>query len=129
MFARSRIQPYIPQLIGANIVKASNCIKKLSNVNGDNVAELVSHLPWAAMKLMAMDLDPKAKQAILILMSSFSGKLGHWAEKNTKVLYNLKYVSRLVAFVRSKFVVKDSQAECYCHRNTVRNSRSYGVKT
>jgi hypothetical protein len=44
-------------------------------------------------------------------MSSFTGKLRHWAQHNTEVLYNLNYVSHLVDFVRQNFVVKDYQAE------------------
>jgi hypothetical protein len=44
-------------------------------------------------------------------MFSFTGRLGHWAQQNNEVLYNLKSVSELVDFVRSSFVVKDYQAE------------------
>jgi hypothetical protein len=44
-------------------------------------------------------------------MSSFTGKLGHWAHQNTVVLYNLNSVSQLVDFLRSSFVAKDYQAE------------------
>jgi hypothetical protein len=58
-----------------------------------------------------MDVDPNTRQASLILMSSLTGKLGHWAHQNTEVLYNLKYVPQLVEFVRSSFVVKDYQAK------------------
>jgi hypothetical protein len=58
-----------------------------------------------------MGVDPDTRQASLILMSSFTGKLGHWAHQNAEVLYNLNSVSQLVDFVRSSFVVKDYQAE------------------
>jgi hypothetical protein len=44
-------------------------------------------------------------------MFSFTGKLGHWAQQNTEVLYNLNSVSQLVEFVRSSFVVENYQAE------------------
>ncbi len=44
-------------------------------------------------------------------MSSFTGKLGHWAQQNTEALYGLTYVSRLVDLVRYRFVIKDYQAE------------------
>jgi len=58
-----------------------------------------------------MGVDPETKQASLILIISFTGKLGHWAKQNTEVLYSLNCVSQLVEFVRSGFVVKESQAE------------------
>ena len=44
-------------------------------------------------------------------MSSFIGKLGHWAQQNTEALYSLTFVTQLVDLVRSSFVIKDYQAE------------------
>ncbi len=44
-------------------------------------------------------------------MSSFTGKLGHWAQENNEALYSLTSVSQLVDLVRSSFVIKDYQAE------------------
>ena len=58
-----------------------------------------------------MGVDPDTRQSNLILMPSFTGKLGHWAQQNIDVLYNFNFVSQLVDFVRSSFVVKDYQAE------------------
>jgi hypothetical protein len=80
-------------------------------VNGDNLNELDSHLAQAPIKLRAMGVDPDTRQASLILMSSFTGKPGRWAQHNTEVLYNLNSVSQLVDFVKNSFVVKDYQAE------------------
>jgi hypothetical protein len=58
-----------------------------------------------------MGVDYETKQASLILMSSFIGKLGHWAQPNTAALYGLTFVSQLVDLARSSFVIKDYQAE------------------
>ncbi len=44
-------------------------------------------------------------------MSSFIGKLGHWAQRNTKALYSVTYVTDLVDLIRYSFVLKDYQAE------------------
>ena len=76
-------------------------------MNGDNLTELDSHLAQAPIKLTAMGVDSDTIQASLILMSSFTGKLGHWAQQNNEILYNLNSVSQLVDFVRSSFVEKD----------------------
>ena len=111
MLVASQRRPNVPKLIGAPVVSVSNYIQKLPYVNGDNLTELDSHLAQAPIKLTAMGIEPDTKQASLILMSSFTGKLGHWAHHNTEVLYNLNYVSQLVDFVSSSFVVKDYQAE------------------
>jgi hypothetical protein len=44
-------------------------------------------------------------------MSSFTGKLGHWAQHNIGDSYNLTCVTQLVDLVRSSCVIKDYQAE------------------
>ena len=91
---------------------SNHIIQKLTIVNDDNLTELDSHLAQAPIKLTAMGVDPNTRQANLILMSSFTGRLGHWAHQNTEFFYNLNFVALLVYFVRSSsFVVKDYQAE------------------
>ena len=63
------------------------------------------------MRLASMGVDSDTKQASLILMSSFTGKLGHLAQQNTEALYSLISVTQLVDIVRSSFVIKDYRAE------------------
>ena len=58
-----------------------------------------------------MGVDPATKQASLFLISSFTGKLRHWAQHNTEALYSLNFVTQFVDLVRSGFVIKDCQAE------------------
>ena len=68
---------------------------------------LDAHLAQAPMRLIAMGVDLETKQASLILMHSFTGKLGHWAQQNTDALYSLTFVTQLVGLVRSSFEIKD----------------------
>jgi hypothetical protein len=110
LLAAFQRRPNVPKLTETPIVGISNYIQKLPNVNGDILNELESHLAQAPIKLTTMGVDPDTRQASLILMSSFTGKLGHWAQQNI-VLYNLNSVSQLVDFVRSSFVVKDYLAK------------------
>ena len=63
------------------------------------------------MRLTTIGVDPETSQANLILMSSFTGKLGHCAQQNIQALYSLTFVTQLVDLVRSSFVKKDYQAE------------------
>ena len=58
-------------------------IQKLPNVTGDGIATLDAHLAQTPMRLTPMDVDLETKQASIIIMSSFTGKLGHWAQHNT----------------------------------------------
>ena len=63
------------------------------------------------MRFTTMGVDPETKQASLLLMSSFTGKLGHWAQQNTEVLYSITSVTQLGDLVRPSFVIKDLQAK------------------
>jgi hypothetical protein len=75
-------------------LNVSAYIEKLPYVIGDDIAALDAHLAQAPMRLTAMGVDPETKQASsLILMSSFTGKLAHWAQHNTEALYSLTFVS------------------------------------
>jgi hypothetical protein len=109
--ATSQKRPHVPKLSRASVGNVSNYVQKLPNVNADNLAELNSHLAQAPIKLTTMSVDHETKQANSILMFSFTGKLRHWAHQTTEILYNLHFVSQIVEFVRSSFVVKDHQAE------------------
>jgi hypothetical protein len=93
MLAASQRRPNVPKLTYAPVVGIFNYIQKLPNVNGDNLTELDSHLSQAPIKLKAMGVDPDTRQASLILTSSFTWKIRHWAHQNTEILYNLNYVS------------------------------------
>jgi len=93
MLAASQRRPNAPKITGAPVVSISNYIQKLPNANRVNLTERDSHLAQAPIKLTSMVVDPNTRQASLILMSSFTGKLGHWAHHNTDVLYNVNYMS------------------------------------
>jgi len=98
-------------IYGKLVLNVPAYIQKVSNVISDDISELGAHLAQAPMRLTSMGVDPETKQASLILMSSFTGKLGHWAQKNTDTLYSLTSVTQLVDLARSSFVLKDYQAE------------------
>jgi hypothetical protein len=80
LLVASQRRPNVPKLIGTPVVGISNYIQKLPNVSGDNLNVLDSHMAQAPIKLRAMGVDHDTRQANLILMSSFTGKLGHWAQ-------------------------------------------------
>ncbi len=86
-------------------------IQKLPNVSGDDIATLDAHLAQVPMRLFAMCIEPETKQASLVLMSSFTEKLGHWAQHNMEALYSLTSLTQLIDLVRCGFVIKDYQAK------------------
>ena len=73
----SRLRPHIPTLSGTPVINVSAYIQKSPNITGDDISALDSHLAQAPMRLTTMSVDPETKQASLILMSSFTGKLGY----------------------------------------------------
>jgi hypothetical protein len=107
----SRFRPSVPTLSGALAMNVFAYIQKLPNVTGDDISALDARLAQTPMRLTTMGVDPETKQASLILMSSLTGKLGHWAQQNIEALYSLTFVTQLVDLVRSSFVIKDYQAE------------------
>jgi len=86
-------------LARAPVIDFSAYIQNLPNVTSDNIPKLDAHLAQAPMRLKIMGVDLETKHASLILMFSFTRKLGHWAQHNTEALYNLTSVTQLVDLV------------------------------
>jgi hypothetical protein len=57
-------------------------IQKLPNATGNDISELDAHLAQAPMRFNTMGNDRETKQASLNLMSSCTGKSGHWAQQH-----------------------------------------------
>ena len=75
------VRPDVPKLFGTPVLNVFAYVQNLLiNVAGDDISELHAHLAKAPMRLIAMAVDPKTKQASLILVSFFTGNLGHWAQ-------------------------------------------------
>jgi len=75
----SQRRPNVPKLTRARVVSVSEYIQKIPNVNGAILTELDSHLAQTSIKLISMGVYLDTRQANLILLSYFMGKLGHWA--------------------------------------------------
>jgi len=100
-----------PVLSGTPVLIFSAYVQKLPNITGDDVTSLDAHLAHAHMRRTTMVVDPETKQASLVLMSSFTVKLRHWAQQHIEALYSLTSVTQLVDLAMSSFVIKDYQAE------------------
>ena len=89
----SRSKLDVPRLSRTPVLNVSAYIQKLPNVIGDDISELDAYLAYVPMRLTTIGVDPETKQASLILMSSFTRELGHWAQHNTETLYSLTFVT------------------------------------
>ena len=83
----SILRPDVPMLSRTQVLNVFAYVKKLPNVTVDDIAELDAHLAEAPMRLTTMGVDPKTKQASLILMPSFTRKLGHWVQHNNEAFF------------------------------------------
>ena len=106
----SESKSHVPMLSRTSILNVSAYIQNVPNVNDDDISKLDAHLAHAPMRLTTMGVDLETKQASSILISSFTRKLGHWAQQNTEALDSLNSVTHLVDLVRSGFVIKYYQA-------------------
>ncbi len=77
MLRTSRSRLDVPILPRTPVLTVSAYIQKLPNVTGEDMATLHAHLAQTPMRLATMGVDSETKQASLILMSSFTEKLGH----------------------------------------------------
>jgi hypothetical protein len=93
------------------VLNVSAYIQKIHDVTSDNILKLYAHLAQTLMRLTSMGVVLETKQASLIGMSSFIGKLGHWAQHNVEALYSLTCVTQLVDLARYRFVIKNYQAK------------------
>ncbi len=75
------------------VVNVSSYSQKLPNAIGDNIPELDVHFAQAPTRLTAMGVDLETIQASLIIMSSFTRKLGQWAQHNIEALYSILFVT------------------------------------
>jgi hypothetical protein len=83
----SRLRSDVSKLSRTLVMYVSAYIQNLPNVTCDDMLELDVHLTHAPMRLPVIGVDLEFKQASLILMSSFTWRLGHWAQQDTEVLY------------------------------------------
>ena len=102
----SRSRPDAPKLYGTPGLNVSAYILKLPNVTDDDVSKFYAHLAHAHMQLPTKGVGHETKQASLILVSSFTRKLGHWAQQNSEALYSPTLLIQLVDFERSSYVIK-----------------------
>ena len=72
-------RPDVPKVSGSHVLNVTAYGQKLPNVIGDDTSEVDVHLALAPMRLTTMGVDSETKQASLILMPSFIGRLRHWA--------------------------------------------------
>jgi hypothetical protein len=72
---------------------------------------LNNHLKQSRLKIQGFGINPDSNQAVVILVSSFTGKLGNWASDHTTEIYALQTLDELIAYVRVGFSIEDVEGK------------------
>ncbi len=55
------------------------------------------------LKIQEFGINPDSNQAVVVLVSSFTCKLGNWASDHSAEIYDLKTLDELIDYVRVVF--------------------------
>ena len=63
------------------------------------------------MKVKGFGVDPNSKEAVTVVVSSFTGPLGNWAADHAYEIFRLDSIDALTAYVRVSFSNEDSEGK------------------
>jgi hypothetical protein len=95
----------LPDLSGRSGVTAnlSRFLQKLELCNGENPEYLHDHLKQSKLKVKGFGVDPNSREAVTVVVSSFTGSLGNWAADHADEIYKLDSIDALTAYARVSF--------------------------
>ncbi len=89
----------------------SRFLQKLELCNGEDSEVLHDHLKQSKLKVKGFGVDPNSKEAVKIVVSSFTGSLGNWAANHADEVFKLSSIDALTAFVRVSFSNRDLEGK------------------
>ena len=105
----------LPDSSGRSGVSAnlSRFLQKLELCNGENPDILHDHLKQSKQKIKGFGVDPKSKEIVTVVVSSFTGTLGNWAADHSDEIFKLDSIDALTAYVRVSFSMRTWRARIY----------------
>jgi hypothetical protein len=82
-------------------------LQKLEYCSGDNAEVLHNHLKQSKLKVQGFGIDPNSREAVTVVVSSFTGHLGNWAADHADEIFKLDSIDALTAYVRVSFSNED----------------------
>ena len=103
----------LPDLSGRAGVTAnlSRFLQKLELCNGENLEILHEHLKQSKLKIKGFGVDPNSREAVMVVVSSFTGSLGNWAADHADEICKLDSIDALTTFVRVIFTNEDLEGK------------------
>jgi hypothetical protein len=81
----------------------SRFLQKLELCSGENSEVLHDHLKQSKLKVKGFGIDLNSKEAVTVVVSSFTGSLGNWAADHMDEIFKLDSIDAFTAYVRVSF--------------------------
>ena len=80
---------------------------KLEHCSGENAEKIHNILKQSKLKLKGFGIDPNSREAVTIVVTSFTGHLGNRAADHAGEIFKLDNIDALTAYVRVSFCNED----------------------
>jgi len=92
-------------------VNMSRFLQKLEHCNGEDSTKLHNHSKHSRLKIQGFGINLDSKQVVVVLVSSFIGKLGNWASNHSTEIYDLATIDGLIDYIRVSFSIEDVEGK------------------
>jgi hypothetical protein len=106
MFDRD-LQIKEPMSTTGPLARMSRLLQKLEHCSGENAEKLHNHLKHSKLKIKGFGIDPNSREAITVVVSSFTEHLGNRATDHADEIFLLYNIDALTAYVRVSFSNED----------------------
>jgi hypothetical protein len=89
----------------------SRFLQKLELCTGENAEIIHDHLKQSNLKIEGFGVDPNSKEAVTVVVSSFTGSLGDWAADHYDDIFKLDSIDAWTAYVRVSFSNEDLEGK------------------
>jgi hypothetical protein len=89
------------------LANMSRFLQKLEHCSGDNAEVLHNHLKQSKLKVQGFGIDPNSREAVTVVVSTFTGHLGNWAADHADEIFKFESIDALTAYVRVSFSNED----------------------
>ncbi len=94
-----------------DIVNMSRFLQKIEHCNGQDSVKLNNHLKQSRLKIQGFGINPHSNQVVVVLVFSFTCKLGNWASDHAAEIYDMKTLDELIAYGRVGFSNEDVEGK------------------
>ena len=89
------------------LANMSRFLQKLEHCSGENAEKLYNHLKQHKLKINCFEMDPNSRQAVTVVVSSFTGHLSYWPADHADEILNLDNIDALTAYICVSFFNED----------------------